>query len=116
MRVLTRLGNSVEDVTVPLRLHVISGIGVPSTLHVISVLWFIQDMISLSCPSIISGLSERCPLASNSEVGKVFLKLLENKGHHEITPPNNHPQKLTRALSPLPFNRPPSAWQQMNRR
>ena len=76
MRVLTRLGNSVEDVTVPLRLHVISGIGVPSALQVISVLCFIQDMITLGCPSMISGLSERCPLAGSSEVDKVFLKLL----------------------------------------
>lgn len=47
------------EVTVPLRLHMISGNGTPSAWHCTSVSWFIHDLISSVLLSVISGLSTR---------------------------------------------------------
>lgn len=47
----------VEDVTLPLRLHTISGAGNPAASQLTSVSWLIQDLITVG-PPIISGLSE----------------------------------------------------------
>lgn len=47
------------EVTVPLRLHMISGNGTPSAWQCTSVSWFIHDLISSVLLSFISGLSTR---------------------------------------------------------
>ena len=59
LSVLIRDWAWTTEVTVPLRLHVISGNGTPSAWQCTSVSWFIHDLISSVLLSFISGLSTR---------------------------------------------------------